>query len=356
MFTLSSIRRFELSHLVVLAIFAWPATGGAQPAAVATPGTPSAGAGAPSADPLARARFEQGVAAFDQGRFREAVELFKQADRLAPSPLHSFNVAKVCERMGDNPGALAAYREYLRRLPGAQNTADVRERVADLERSLKATGVQQLSVLSSPAGATVLIDDVTRGISPWTGELTPGRHLLALRLGGYRDKVSEIELPAERAIDVEVKLESSVPAAAPPARETKAPLAPSARPAVSANLGARNEPPLAEQPPRVPRWWTWVMFGGSAAAFAGAGIFEVTRSNLEDEARQAPVQTDAVDTYASMERHQTAARVFAGVGVLAALAGGVSLFFDVRHANTAPTDLAFGCASEGCSLAARGQF
>ena len=71
--------------------------------------------------PEAQQQFARGVAAFEDGRLREAVELFKAADALAPSARLSFNIAKVYERMGDSRAALAAYREYHRRLPEAEN-------------------------------------------------------------------------------------------------------------------------------------------------------------------------------------------------------------------------------------------
>ena len=57
--------------------------------------------------------------------------------------------------------------------------------------------------MTAPAGAIVVIDNVSRGVTPWTGELIPGPHTLALRLAGYREAVSEIELPAEHAIDID---------------------------------------------------------------------------------------------------------------------------------------------------------
>src|SRR5688572_106758 len=68
-----------------------------------------------SAPTEAAARYQRGVTAFKEERWREAVELFKQADELAPSALLSFNIAKVYERMRDNRSALAWYRDYLRR-------------------------------------------------------------------------------------------------------------------------------------------------------------------------------------------------------------------------------------------------
>jgi tetratricopeptide (TPR) repeat protein len=299
--------------------------------------------------PEAQARFEAGVAAYEEGRYREAVERFKEADQLAPSPLLSFNIAKVYERMGDSRSALAWYRDYLRRLPTADNRAAVLERVGVLEQALRKTGVQQLTVLSTPAGATVAIDNVSRGVTPWTGELIPGPHTLALSLPGYREAVSEIELPAERAIDIDTVLVAVEPAtpAAPANRE----------PAPESPAPAAPEMPAPQlESSWAPSWWTWAMFGGAAAGFLGAGSFELARRDMESQVAKEEVQIEVERKFDSMERRQTIARVFLGVGVAAAVAGGVSLYFDWHDARAISDDVALGCDHEGCTLAVGGRF
>lgn len=333
-----SIRPSCLRGLVVLAAFAWPPVSQAQVA-------PAAPAAAP--DPEAQARFEAGVAAYQEGRFREAVERFKEADRLAPSALLSFNIAKVYERMADNRNALAYYRDYLRRLPAADNRRTVSARVQELEKALMATGVQQVTVLSTPLGATVAIDNVARGVTPWTGELIPGPHTLDLRLAGYRPVVMEIELPAEHAIDLATPLvveapatttgEPEAPSGATPVRPSEAPVS------------------LESDLDRVPQWWTWALFGGSALALTAAGGFELARGELEDEARQSSVQVEHLQKFEAMEQRQTVARVFLGVGIVSALAGGVSLYFDLREPEQ-PPPVAFDCLPTGCTVQAGGRF
>ena len=341
-----------MRRLLLLLIIAWPdaRVAFAQADEAGPPATEGRAAAEAGVDPSAQAHFDAGVKAYQEGRFRDAVESFKEADRLAPSARLSFNVAKVYERMGDNRSALAAYRDYLRRLPAADNEAEVSRRVAELERALAAIGVQQLSVLSTPAGATVAIDDVSRGVTPWTGELAPGAHQVTLRLDGYAEATRPVELPADHAIDVELALTrapSPVAAAAP------------APPPESAVIGAAHagaslaEAPQAEA--RVPEWWTWALFGGSAAALLGAGVLELSRRDLEDQARHTQVQVERQEKQESMESRQTAARVVVGVGVVAALAGGVSLYFDLARAEQVPT-LAFDCTPRGCSLGAGGRF
>ena len=45
----------------------------------------------------AKASFEQGLEAYRDGRYRAAIEHFQEADRLAPSPRLSLNVARAYE-------------------------------------------------------------------------------------------------------------------------------------------------------------------------------------------------------------------------------------------------------------------
>jgi tetratricopeptide (TPR) repeat protein len=330
-----SIRQISLRGLVALLALAWPEL----PLAQAAP------ADAAGPDPQAQSHFEAGVAAYEEGRFRDAVERFKEADGLAPSALLSFNIAKVYERMADNRNALAYYRDYLRRLPGADNRRTVSERVNELEKALKATGVQQLTVLSTPVGATVSIDNVSRGVTPWTGELIPGPHTLALRLVGYREVITEIELPADHAIDLDTPLVAAEPEAAPAA--------------VAAPVSASEAPapvPVVYDLDRTPRWWTWALLGGSAVALTGAGAFELARSDLEDQARRSRIQVEHLEKFEAMEQRQTVARVFLGVGIVAALAGGASLYFDLQETEPPPSGVAFGCLPTGCTFEAGGRF
>lgn len=337
-----SIRRLAPGW-VLLAALAWARPG------VANDEPPTQG----RANPDAQARYDAGVAAYEAGRYREAIDRFKEADQLSPSPLLSFNIAKVYDRMLDEPNALAAYRNYLRRLPAADNRDAVQQRIGELEQALRADGVQQLTVLSAPAGAGVLIDNAARGVTPWTGELIPGPHTLALRLAGYREAVSEIELPAEHAIDIELPL---VAGSDPEEDSAVAPAVASPEPPAPALRADPVTPaPLVEDFTPVPRWWTWAMFGGSAAALVGAGGFELMRARLEDQARETQVQIDHLEKFESMQDRQTVARVFLGVGVVAAIAGGVSLFFDLRQPEP-PASVAFDCTPAGCALGAKGQF
>ena len=171
---------------------------------------PSALADAPSDEAVieqrraaAKSKYQEGAAAYSAGHFKDAVDLFLAADRLAPSAPLSFNIARAYEKLADDAGALRWYRDYLRRNPEASNAATVRPLIAALAESLRKKGVQQLTVITSPPGATLGVDDQPVGITPWTGELSPGAHHLLLSLRGYADSESNLSLAADQPLDVE---------------------------------------------------------------------------------------------------------------------------------------------------------
>jgi tetratricopeptide (TPR) repeat protein len=342
------IRQLKLGGTLACAVFLYVAAGLAQSGDAERSSSPAVAA--TGASPQAQARFEAGVIAYEQGRFADAVALFREADRLAPSALLSLNVAKVYERMQDDPSALGAYREYLRRLPEAEDRAQVQGRIDELERKLAQLGVQQLSVLSTPAGATLLIDDVPRGLTPWTGELAPGPHQLLLRSSEYQDAKHAVELPATDAIDAVVLLQ--------PLRLGSAPARASARPGATPKHGPALPPPRSDGPAAraVPSLLSWALFGGSAVLLISAAGLELSRQGLEDAARESRIQVDHKQKFDAMQDRQAAARVLLGAGLLTGLLGAGSLYLDLDQ--TAPSQSALGmaCVPSECLLQAQGRW
>jgi tetratricopeptide (TPR) repeat protein len=289
------------------------------------------------------------VRAYEAGRFREAADLFHEADRLEPSALLSFNIAKAYEQMGDEPKALAAYREYLRRLPQAENRLATSRRIAELQLALQERGVQQLTVLSQPEGATLLIDDVAKGVTPWTGELVPGTHRVSLRLRGHSDASRDVDLPARTAIDVQLELS---PEAAEPAPQ---PAPSDVVPVIEERSMPTGSVPQAVDEAR-PRWWTWALVGGSGALRSGAVGAELSRRAAEDGAREAGDQFAYKDQYDSMRGRQTLARVLLGVGAAAGVASGVSLYFDLSRSESSSPDVGLALDAGGGRMTLRGRW
>jgi tetratricopeptide (TPR) repeat protein len=284
----------------------------------------------------AKEKFEQGVAAYKEQRFADAVKLFLEADAIAPSAPLSFNVARAFEKLEDTSGALRWYRDFLRRSPQAANAAEVRAKVAALAAALAQRGLQQLSVLSDPDGATVLVDDQNVGVTPVTRDLPPGKHRLVVRLTGYKDHTSDVVLEAQTPQDVSLRLE----------------LAPQAPPAGAA-AALRSAPAPAVD--RGPRFGVLpvVLLSAGAASLVGSLGFELSRRSAESEAEAAP-QTEFQAHYDTMQSRQTTSRVLAGVGGALLATGGVLFFLDWQR-KSAP-NVAVGCVLETCGLLATGSF
>ena len=164
--------------------------------------------GEPEAVAKARAQllFEKGVTAYREGRFYDAVDIFLETNRLYPDPKLSYNVGKSFEGMGNQPGALRYYREYLRRLPDAPDAREVEGHVHQLEQGLSQKGLQQLTVLSSPDGALIKLDGQAVGVTPWTGESFAGKHRYVLEAAGYQRSEGVIELDPHHARDFTFEL------------------------------------------------------------------------------------------------------------------------------------------------------
>jgi len=269
----------------------------------------------------AKARYEAGVAAYSAGRYKDAVDLFLAADRLAPSAPLSFNIARAYEKLGDDSGALRFYRDYLRRTPDAQNARDVAELVKRFEDRLRAKGVQQLTVLSTPTGATVVLDGAPVGVTPAHLDLPPGQHHVALMLRGYADTAQDVELAPEHALDVSIDLTPS----AEPADAAAAP-APA--------LPAPNQPRAPAEKSQGFGLWPYVTLGAGALTLAGSLTFELLRRGAEQDAKDAPTQVAYKEHYDEMVGRRTTARVLLGVGGALVITGGVLLAIDLAGSSS----------------------
>lgn len=304
----------------------------------------------------AKERFGRAAQAYREARYRDAIDLFLQANQLDPHPELIFNVAQAYEKLNDAPAALRSFREYLRLSPGATNRATAEASIKRFEARLAERSVQQVTVLSTPAGAEVFIDGRRMGQTPCTFEIAPGRHTAAIKSLGYADSAREFQLAPDRAMDLEIAL--SRPAgdtpkhapstAAPAPAHAAAPLAPVAAPAAPPD---RPAPAPARVAP-----WTIAALSVGVAGFGGAIAFEAARKSAETAAKNDPTQVGYQDKLDTMRSRQTAARVLVSIGSIAAAAGGVLLYFDLRGRGGAPARAAIGCAGDACGGFVSGRF
>ncbi|HYQ30494.1 MAG TPA: PEGA domain-containing protein [Polyangiaceae bacterium] len=268
-------------------------------------------AGAPAANdaeqrlPLAKAKYEEGVEAYRAARYADAVRLFLEADALSPSAALSYNTARAYEKLGDDAHTLRWYRNYLRLSPDAKNRAEVESYVRSLSAALAKQGIQQLTVVTTPPGATVAIDGSPLGVSPLTVELRPGTHTAQVSLRGFSDVNGQFVLPEATPIDLSVTLQ---PAPA------------GVRPPPAASRGSERRFGIAP----------YLTLGAAAVCLGSAGVFEALRRSSQNSARSEQVQLAYENDIDDMNSRQTTARVLLGVGGVLAATGATLLVLNTR--------------------------
>jgi tetratricopeptide (TPR) repeat protein len=185
-----------------------PAAAAASDAKTAANLAPKVDLEGPEAEAKDRARvlFQQGVAAYRAGRYYEAVDIFLETQRIYPDTQLSFNVARAYENLGNGSAALRYYRDYLRQADRPSDGDEVRARARKLEQQLAERGLQQLTVLSQPEAATVVLDGKPVGVTPWTGETYPGKHRLLVALSNYTGQEQVVDVYPHTSRDVSVIL------------------------------------------------------------------------------------------------------------------------------------------------------
>ncbi|MDH5670907.1 MAG: hypothetical protein OEZ06_02100 [Myxococcales bacterium] len=126
-------------HLLLALLLCVSAPAAAQKAAAGA-GGPAQGEAAADAesdpserDRKARERFEQGRSAYEEGRYRDAWEHFREAYLLSGRPQLLYNVGQSADRLRLDAQALDAFRLYLKHLPDAENRREVENRIRALE-------------------------------------------------------------------------------------------------------------------------------------------------------------------------------------------------------------------------------
>jgi tetratricopeptide (TPR) repeat protein len=262
----------------------------------------------------ARAAYLRGADLYGKGRYQEAIAAFEEADRLKPSPALQYNVGQAQEKLGDVPAALAAYARYLRADPRAPNRDAVEKRVRSLEARLATTGLQMLHVTTSPERAEVAVDGEGARPAPVDAPFAPGRHVLSATAPGYLPAAQEVDLPADRSLEVHLVLGAGQdPSAAPLAATPPSPPLEATRP------GEAPRPVAAKS------WLGPIIAGGVAAVAAGAGlVLGLQARNAQNQLLAGGNDRSQADALVSKANGDaTAANVLYGVAGAAALTGGV---------------------------------
>ncbi len=144
------VPRIALLSLVCVC-FATPSIASAQGAQVGP--SPQAAPAAADRTDEAKGLFVAARAAFDAGRYTDALDYFERSFALSKRPELLYNIGIVRDRLRDDQRALDAYDAYLAALPNAPNRVEVEKRAAAIRAALAARQAQSPAVASAPTPA-----------------------------------------------------------------------------------------------------------------------------------------------------------------------------------------------------------
>jgi tetratricopeptide (TPR) repeat protein len=282
--------------------------------------------------PTSQAR-ELGQAAqklYKQGKFLEAIEKYQAAYALKPHPAVHFNIAKCREALGEPGKALSEYREYLRLMPEASDRDAVQTSMTGLQKQLAQKGVQQLSVVATPATAVVEIDGRPLGLSPVYVELPAGAHTVVVSAADFERVERPVTLTLDRmesvTVDLKPKTDAPKVASNEPAT-TVAPEPPPPPPNPPLEVAATPAPTAASGH----RVWTWVALGvGAASAAAAIGCGVGANSAAAELHSVMHVTADGDVLVARASSFALAADVTWGIAAAAAIVAVIAFFVEGR--------------------------
>jgi hypothetical protein len=226
---------------------------------------------------LARARVldQQGVRAYREERYNDAIRYFEEARKLGGPASEIWNIAKCHERL-DEPEEATKYLEEYLDLKGLSpgERGDAEQQLHEIQHRHST-----VTVSSSPSGAGVYLEGHRlAGMTPATVDVPPGDHRLTIEEPGYEPVERSITAKYGRAIIVDARLtKSSGGPASAVVPGTAAP--PSSDAAGQTRRGPHHLALAAELGVTVPRYG---FIGGNAAP---AGYFSAAYIAVDDARR-----------------------------------------------------------------------
>jgi hypothetical protein len=264
---------------------------------------------------VAMTQFRKAKKRYDQGAYREALDLFQLAWEHSHSPNARLYVAR-CFKQLDN--LVAAYDEFRGTLRDAADKTEKDEKYVDTRNAAAA----EIALLEPKLGRLVIsVDDAMPGVAVTLDErpipaislgepmtVTPGTFVLVARADGKKDVRRSVTVAPGKTVTVAFFFD-------PPAATPGAPSA-----------VRESEPPLS--PLQLAGWTVLGIGGASLVAAAATGAAAAARYHDLEDACPADSCTDTVnDVVSSGETFELVAYVTLGAGAAAVLAGALMVGF-----------------------------
>ena len=108
--------------------------------------------------------FEKSEAAYDGGRFADAIALLKQSYELKKEGVLLYNMGRAYEGLGDLANAAQSYEAFLQATPNAQDRGALERRIATLRRQLAEREALRKQALQHPPRSPSAIPWVIAGV------------------------------------------------------------------------------------------------------------------------------------------------------------------------------------------------
>ena len=204
----------------------------------------------------AEALLEQGNTLYDKADYKGALDKFKQANALYPTPEIELNIGLTHEHLKDLPAAATHFERFLGQVDRRDDGARARGVQQKMEALRKRLG--SVTVVCKVKAAAVIVDGEPAGSTPLGHRLyvLPGRHALAVIAAGQK--------PFNKTLDLRAGQHRTLKVLLPTAHTAKEP---------GTALDLTPVPPDKTAPrPFYKKWWFWTAVGVVVAGTATAVV------------------------------------------------------------------------------------
>lgn len=151
---------------------------------------------------------DTGKAAYNEGRFDNALESFQAAHELYPHPDIVYRMALCHERLGEDEQAVRYYKRFLTQVPDAPERPRIEKTIQLIESRISKS---EIKIVTQPDGAVVYIDDVANGAAGYTPTelpVKPGNYRVIVKKEGFETVEELVEVRSGQTVGLRYQLNS----------------------------------------------------------------------------------------------------------------------------------------------------
>ena len=258
--------------------------------------------------------FQRGVQLYGEADYHAALVEFRRAYELAPNPTVLYNIGQTYYQLQNYAAALVALQRYLNEAgASAPHRREIEQTIDTLQ-----TRVGKIALSGGPPGLDITVDDELIGKTPLDEPVlvSIGRRKVTALRGGRPVDNRVVEVAAGDTVRLALSVGDDVPP--PLSAPGTAPAKPSGRSAITTG---------------------WIITGslGAVAVITGTAAYFESRS-LKSARDSVPASRSDLDSKSTLVKSLSLAADISGV--LALVAGGITLKYSLSQSSTSETHVA----------------